>query len=105
MVGCEVASARELNEPAFIVLGSADAADEDAVDNEVEEEIAQRLKDLSVEDLGQPGVLLNGFPLLCQTTVLVMNAASLVEGTGDKFRAFHKMVKELDSKPDIIVVH
>ena len=105
MVRCEVDSARGLNDPAYVVLGSADAADEEAVDDEVEEEVAQRLEDLSVEDLGQPGVLLNDFPLLCQTTMLVMNAAGLVEGTGEKFRAFHKMVKSLDPKPDIIVVH
>ena len=105
MVRGEVNNAGGMNEPAHVVSGSADAADEDAVDDEVEEEIAQRLEDLPVQDLGQPEVVLNGLPLLCQTKMLVVNAAGLVEGTGDKFRAFHKMVKDLDPKPDIIVVH
>ena len=99
MVRCEVESARGLNDPAHVVLGSvvlgsADDAGEEAVDDEVEEEMAQELEDLPVQDLGQPGVLLNDFPLLCQTTVLVLNAAGLVEGTGDKFRAFHKITGE-----------
>ena len=35
MVRCEVASVYELNEPAPIVLGATDAADEDAVSDEV----------------------------------------------------------------------
>ena len=94
-----------VDDPAHVVLGSADDVDEEAVDDKVEEELAQRLEDLPVQDLGQPGVLLNDFPLLCQTTILVLNAAGLVESTGGKFRAFHKMVKDLDPKPDIIVVH
>ena len=94
MVCCEVDSARGLNDPAHVVLGSADDADEEAVDDKVEEELAQRLEDLPMQDLGQPGVLLNDFPLLCQTTILVLNAAGLVESTGGKFRAFHKMVKD-----------
>ena len=105
MVRGEVDSAGGLNEPAPVVLGSAGVADEDAVDDVFEDEMAQSLEDLPVQDLGQPEVVLNGLPLLCQTTILVVNAAGLVEGTGDKFRAFHKMVKDLDPKPDIIVVH
>ena len=48
---------------------------------------------------------LNEPQVVCQITMMVTNAACLMEKTGEKFKAFYKMVKNLDLKPDVIVVH
>ena len=61
---------------------------------------------VGLKDLPKPAqhVVQNGIQVIGQTTILVTNANSLVESTGEKFKVFHAMIKNLDPKPDIIVV-
>ena len=84
---------------------AADVVDGVLQDDMAEEEVAQMLEDLSMQESVQSKVVVNDSQVICQTTVLVTNAAGLIEKTGNKFKAFHRMVKNLDPKPDIIVVH
>ena len=104
MGGCKMDDVGEVDEVP-LVTGSADAVDGVLQDDMAEEEVAQRLEDLSMHESVKSKVVVNDSQVICQTTVLVTNAAGLIEKTGNKFKAFHRMVKNLDPKPDIIVVH
>ena len=83
-----------------------DASGEDILEEDSAEEMAQGMVDLpGMQEESAQFEVLNEPQLLCQATLLVTNAACLMERSGEKFAAFHNMVKSLDPQPDIIVVH
>ena len=73
-------------------------------DDEVEEEAGQRLADRAVQ---VPGVAVagNGGEDVIVTTFMVVNAAVLLEATDNKVKEFRALVKMMEPKPHVIIVH
>ena len=69
------------------------------------EEDAQGVADMAVQEIPVAAVAEDEFERVILTTIMVVNAAVLLEATGNKVKAFRALVKATEPKPHVIVVH